>query len=1249
MACDTIVYEGQEYSREDFVGGVVNGNIYLPPNARASVDSIKLPGLEAKSADDLIADTHTRDFRVMPFKFSAHKIADGSKTITVRPGIYDAGTYKDTSTGALFNVVPQGSMYLASYLATTGMRKADFIKEFLGSEEAKKDYIKAFLNDSAPLNIYSIQKVQSADDVIPDMTDARFGKIYENRQAILSKVKSELRNTKEGPKKEAIRQRIANLEGQLDTLKNEEHQTLNTIVDMMSADMDAVEKILNSGADHSALEYAKSLLYNYANLMGVQFNPDMDLMDDEFRLKVMAFQSRNLKLAEDIQKQFFVLADDIVKRYKNGQGVLNINGLPIDTKDIGLYKKYLLSTNVSSNPIVQTLTRIITEAIRKLSMRFEAFKVDHHKLVKDLVAFQKKLGIKSDDHYEFMLQTNEEGTRTGNFVGKLSDAYSKAKSEAKGYHRLMFYANNHTFSINKAAADVREKALMEYYKNNFASNAELTEEDVARGETYEKKLDKLAYRFAHKRSPTLATAVLEKARTNPTHLQPADIEAFKYFEKHNGFGFQYINGVKEYPLEVIADAKWEDPKYNTIQAMSIDDPRRKFYEHFASKYEEGRNMLSDEDYYLKHNYIPEKTKDLGVGGDMRQWMANTISQTISQNIHGRDPITGEVIKKIPVYMVNDKISPDNKSYNLGSVLENFMREVINYDEKQAVEGDVNLLLSLLAEQKIPQTNPDGSTKVINGEVQYEKGMSNMYEQAKYRVDANLYDERQAKEGVSSIKVMGELARRELKALRVQMEALNLSLEDKSTAWELIASGSPYVGNDTDMAKFVELGLRAKTLKNSGGNVTGNKAINALLHYTSTKLLAGNIFGGVAEIIQGWSSFYTMSAGGRYFTDKEAGLAHKDWFAATNPGSAIRSKLQNLAKYFGAHVDRAEQENSKGNLVTKVAFGLWEFANKSTNVLFLNAMLRHERITDRDGVEHSLFNVMNCDAYGKFTVDENFDNPFYDENGELSKYALDLQLKYKEVLMDMRDRITFENPALWEKSSIGRILGQFKGTWLFNALYARFGEYQEANLQRGMDNRGFYRSFFRQFKLRKVKDEYGDEVLDWSTAGVMEMMGRVLKSFAQYSTIGRKLGVKPGDHSELDQANIRMFMREFGMIVSVTMLIMILSAGGGNDDKDSLRRYFINQLVRLQRDLGMYMDPGQMASVLKNPAPVVGSLADFFNIGTAAIQSTVFLDPYTHGAEPHLRIIHAINKTAPYVNQYDRTMSKLNKVMSYSGY
>lgn len=1302
MGCK-ILYKGKEYEQDDFIGMMKEGNVPVTDDVKARfqiarlMEKFHLTHVNKDFLDGYVSSVNKTvnasffsklkawveqnpfysniipyyntsygviqflskntskwvddiggDFREIPFKLAGRK---GQRTLVASPHEYDPGTYSDSAAGLLYNVVSQGKSLLKDYLQAVGMTKRDFIKNYVTKDEMKQDYMKDFLADKKELFVHTVDVVKSADDVMPDMDDPRFAKIFDNRQKILNKLKKELLKEKDKIKKETIRERIRVVQEQIDALRTDESRTFSTILAFMKSDMDAVEHILDSTPDRRSMEYATSLLYNYNNLLSVDFRDTIRSLDDTTRLDVLSFKSRADDLSDRLIKQFLAIPADMVKRM-TGQNIM-IDGLPIHAKDIDDVAKYLKDTTENPNPIVQTLTKVIKSAITRLNHKYQSFKTEHKGLVDEVVKFQKSAGLKKDMYYDYMTQVDHAGKRTGNFVGRLSYDYIKAKNEAIGKDKLLFYAQNHTVKINKAAWNEREKSLIEWYKANKADNAVLTDSDIKSGRTFEDKLEQQAQAFADTKNPYTMQSILEKAKQNPKALTKYDLDFFKSFEKYGGFYAEKVGDEYIRPLELIADDKWEDKKYKAIQAMSDSDPRKQFYNHFAKKYEEGRRSLSDEEAYLPWNYIPEKTKDLGVGGNLRQWWTDSISQMVSQNIHGLDPVTGEIIKAIPVYMVGGQISAENKSYDLGNVLDSFMREVINHDEKSEIEDDANLLLSLLRKQKTYETNPDGTIKEVGGEPRY-KDVSNNFLMAQYRLNANLYDERQDKEVVTSLKKRDELVNRKLKEIKQKIDEIPLTPDEKDEALQFVHARAPYTGNNDKIQQYVDLAKEYQETRGQFKLVTGNKITNFMLFFTSIKLLGLNLFGGVAEYLQGTCSLFTESAGGRYFTDKNALKAYgRVMRSMFNPwDSEEKSFIRNLGKYFGTNA-QAFQDDNQNNWLSKAAFAQWEFANRVMNGAFLLAMLDHETITDKNGNVHSVGDVLRVDDSGRFSwTNPNIDQELHDAKGNMSQYLIDFQHKYKEVLKDNRERQAFEDPILMEKTMLGRIFGQFKKNWLFRAFYSRFGDYREADQFRGKDSKGFYRSFIDLFKLPKVIDDFGEEVLDTSAAGFATMFGRVLKSFVQFSTVGRSLGLGPkdGEFSEVDAVNLRKFMREFLSVLTLSTAIIVLSSGGDGPDKDKARTYFVNQLIRLQRDLATYMNPNSFASILKNPAPVVSTMSDFFSIGSAMIQTGVLFDPYTHQkGHESLRILNAIQKNVPFVNQIDRMSNKVNKTLTYSGY
>lgn len=1256
MACK-VLFNGKEYPQDTFLKDVLAGRIDVPDEAKKVIYEAYGKKYHPKiEADDVSSENPYGEYRFknMPFKFSGAKIAAGEKTISVRSETHNSGTYSDPVSGNLINVINQGKMLISDFLKKTGMSQKDFIKKFIGTEEVKYQHIQDFLEGKEAMNIYSVEKMQSYDDIIPEMDDPRYALQLDKRLKLLTKLNKQLRLEKDHTKKEDIRSRIESIQKQVNALKDDDSRNLASMVSFMSSDIAAVEKMLSGNPDKKALEYGLSLLYNYTNILAANFKDIIDLLpkdgDDTILTygKVLEYLDKAESLSKNIRKELLSMPARLVSRLtgKNISEIM-VNGIATDTSDLNAIARYVYDGTESSNAIMQTIAKVIKDSFFKGAASVKSFIANFKDVSKEFDSYQKASGLKKSQYFDFMIQEDADGKRTKYIVDKLSVDYWRARNAASGMDKLLFYAKNHKFKINAKAWDARQARLIGWYKANRAEDALGDDNDPI---VYNNRLDQMAQKFADSRNPYTAAKVLKKALNTPRAITKAELKFFIRFEKNGGLRAEYIDGERIKPMEEVANAQWRDIKYDSIQSLSNDDPRKKYFDFYTSKLSEFRHMRSEEENFLAWNFIPQMTKDLGVGGNLSQTWTDSIAQNVYGSNKGINDLTGEVDREIPTYMLNDSLSPENRSYDLHTIMQKFAKETLEYVQKRDIEDDANMLLALVKEQKVPLTNPDGTAKMDNsGQPMYKEGNSNIFEMAKYRVNAYLYDDRQDKELVSKARKLDVLDKRELDQIRKDIKELNVSDDEKGIVLESIALGVPYTGNNPDAAKYMQLIMRAKEINLGAKYITGNKVVNTLMSFTSLRVLGFNLFSGVAECLQGLSALATEGAAGKFFTGNNAVKALGHVMASMNPFDK-HTKVNNIEKYFNVFSHDFYDTNKSGLLSTinKVGFAPWEFANKISNTTILVAMLDHEKISDESDNEHSLFDIMDLDQYGKFTVADGFKNPFYDKDGEYSDYLLSLHHRFKEVLKNTRERSAMEDPAPIERTMVGRLLGQFKKNWFFRGLYYRFGDYREETLLYGSEFKGFYKSWLELFKLPTKTDEFGEEVRDASITGFAKMALNLIKNWYTFSAVGKLTGAKPENMSELDEENLRRFMRETSIIIVAGIVMLGLSSmGGGDSDDDKTRKYFVNQLRRMYRDLTTYMDPGSFASIMKNPFPVTSTITDLLHVGDAIIQSTVFLDPTT--AKGNLRIWQATKKNIPLVNQIDRTINKFEKTLTYSGY
>lgn len=1194
--------------------------------------------------DDLSLDDDSlnpKNFKEMPFKFSMDRIVSGDKSLTVRTVNYENGTYNNN--GSLFNVVNQGRHNINQYLEVYGLTIDQFKKKFLGEDLAKYSHIKDFLDGKIDLWIYNLSPVTSVDDIMTPIDDQRFQKTLQQKKRILSNLKNQLRGKLTDTRRRQIKERVDKLEEQIERLSNVEKRTFDTVVLNAREDITLVNNLISSGITQHDIEYARSLLYGYQVTLS-QF----DVESDEDISKMGELLTVLEEIDKKLVKETLNLGNRIVQE-QTGKSTV-INGTLIDSKDIKLDTLYGFDTTKNENSIVQAITKLIKRASSTRDQVILTFQSKHEKIVKALKQYQQAAGLKGESIYDYMIQTYtsgpKKGQKSGLYVSEYIPEYYDALKENKvGHDKLKFFAINHTFEVNEEAWKLKQQNIKEYYNNKEIN---LTESQLKQRLTVEDVREKLANKTIASLNPYTMKKIFDKIKNNPSSLTAQDYDIFKQFEGRFGWREQGQQVLSKTPTN-----KWNDSKFAEIQAMSKEDPRRVFFEHFDTLTKEGRRELADDESYLPWNYIPERKKDLGIVKNFKQWWTDQVSQKIAQNIHGIDPITEEPLKQIPVFTVSGKVRPEDKSYNLDEVLKAFVYETKNKKYLSEVEDDVKLLEKLLQEQKVYETNPDGTPKTINGEKVYKKKASNNYEQAQYRIAAQIYMERQAKEGITSAKRYDEVDKMRMDEIKKEINSFGFSDDQKKRLNEYIFGGI-YPGTDENELKYIQLAKELREIESRFKNVTASKLVNFGRFWTSIKLLGLNLFGGITEIMQGIGSLMIEGASGQFFSSKQGleGLGEMIKTLGQSDSNPQKRKIMRLSKIF--KVEGELNYGEEKNAITTIAYYQYKIAKLFVNNGFLIAMLKNEKIKDKSGVEHSLYDVIDVDEDLNIILPDTFDNPYtiQNENGQIqvTEQGFLLQQKFREIIKINRDRDSSEDPILLDKSSIGRVLGQFKSSWMFEAFNRRFGREREANIYTGKSSKGFYRSVKDAFI---TKEEYVDDLGETQFKTTWSLT-QGLKALAQFSFF-MKYGKTEyqGDLSELDAANLKRFMREMSLITMMFGTIAALRVlSGGDDDKDYVSNkslnYLINQSLRIQRDLTTYMSPNSFASILRNPAPITGTLIDMTRIGSSIVE-TALGDPYSYeGTErEYLKIPRAFEKATPGARQVRSLLDKFNREIDYT--
>lgn len=1214
-------------------------------------NGFNLDDTREESLDDFVISDFVGNVPSMPFKYSLNKILSGKKTITVRDRTYNTGTYKDLSSGKMFNIYSKGNMLLSDYLSVSGLNKDEFTRRFLGEEEVQKEHIKEFLANKRPLEIYELTLVESLDDIIPDITDERFKQAYTNKQGLLKFLKSSLKNEKNPTKKSVLKDRITHLQDQMDVLADDTKISFKALTDMMVSDLNIVKNVVNTSADRASLDFALGLVRNYNSLIVSSFKDNMEILSDAEKANITKTLYDMNQLVEDIQNKRIQVGANLVKKI-SGRNVLDVNGVIVATPDINIGTATLLDTTDITDPIVQSITKEIKNAISRINLSYNSFLKDHKGIVKNFRKYQKSQGLSTKDYFNFMLEVDDKGKRTGNHVSQYTRDYYNNKFDTKKSYseRLSFLSSEHTISFNENAWKEKVKSMREWYENNIGSSITLTDSQIANNVSLDEVIEQEFNKWLKYRDARTMYNILNRIHNNPTAISSTDISFFEGFLKNQGFfkakvGDEWVDVINLVPHNQYVSSQWLK-----IQQMSESDPRKVFYKHYIKNIVDSKRKLQDSDFWTDWNYIPEKLKQAeGLLNKMRDYAVESVAQSISKRSDIIDPITGELTLTIPTYMTGNSLKPDEKDYNLDKVLDEYVKEGMRYEEMSEIEDDVNYMLDLLKSKKVYLTNPDGTPKIVNGEIQYKNDVSNLVKVAKYRIEAQVYEQRQAIEGDTGKKLAPSIIKDRQKALIKEMNSLNLSSEDKEIALTYIKSRMQYDDTDSKIKRYVELGIQYKDLEPLLKTVTGNKIVNTTIVYTALKFLGLNLFAGFAELLQGITSFAIEASGGRYFSDKDGWRAMGTVISSMTPWSTKENnKVRELGRIFGTESEVIHGE-AKKSWVVETAFIHYRMASRLINNSFMMAMLNHEKITDKSGVEYSLGEVIDVDNNGRIVLPSNFVNNFYDETGNPSKYFLDLLQKFREVQKNNRDRQSGEDPILLEKFAAGRALGQFKKNWMIRGFTTRFGKYKDANLFLGHDTKGFYRSWWELFAVPTKENHLGEQIKDYSPTGLAKALVTGIKDTLKFTLLGKLFGAKPGENmKEVDVYNMKKFTREMTFISTLLVIGLILGHLGGDGDDDNKRKGFvrwaINQNIRFLRDLRTYSSPESFASIVKNPAPLVSSVVDFTTLLDKIIESTILLDPYNKKGD--LKVWKASKELVPVLRQIESLQKKFDKTVSY---
>lgn len=346
--------------------------------------------------------------------------------------------------------------------------------------------------------------------------------------------------------------------------------------------------------------------------------------------------------------------------------------------------------------------------------------------------------------------------------------------------------------------------------------------------------------------------------------------------------------------------------------------------------------------------------------------------------------------------------------------------------------------------------------------------------------------------------------------------------------------------------------------------------NSLLPYAQMKGMGFNVFAGVRNIAHALVGGMIHAAGGQEFTDRDFmnafGIFMKDQ-------AKRRKKVDALMSNFSILFETAEvkwgQDREFDGVDPYIIQNRTEFVGQGITMI---ASMLNETVTDLEGNERSLWEAYDND--GNWKEDEfggaNEWNPGNQLEGvEQGEAFVDFRNKVIQLNNSIHGDYARDSNQRWKKFVLGRLTSMFR-TWIPELVAYRWQK-TRYDQHLGREVTGTYRDTFRSIRDNGV--------------------GKTLKTM-----LGAIPYVNPETQiSDSQAANIRRVAREMQLMLSLAAAITALSATGDEDeDMTSAKKIVLNNLIMVNQDISLWMNPSAQIDLAKNPVPATQVWLDYEN-------------------------------------------------------
>lgn len=659
-----------------------------------------------------------------------------------------------------------------------------------------------------------------------------------------------------------------------------------------------------------------------------------------------------------------------------------------------------------------------------------------------------------------------------------------------------------------------------------------------------------------------------------------------------------------------AAGEFYDPKFD---AMRKDPVAHKYYQWLTAKMEELKSALPVRvhDEYLGANFFPVVKRSLISNMlDIPEYIRTMGERTMREL--GATPFeemsNGSTFRQIPIDYVDrsEKANPiESRSRDIPRVIEAFGMMAMHYKHFSEARDSIDMGEAIL--QKLDEARAAGATQQdMNGKlVSVRDGLKNTLDAVAYMKDYLIYRKARKLEGRSDMKLYSLNPVEQIKSSNAVKELL--AQREKITDQIMNGEIDPEEGS-----KLLE--PINKELSQYGGlRIYASKLGDKLISINQLKTMSYNPFSGIANMTFGVMSAGIHANGGRDFSWKELGSALKIMMHSTAKWLSLGGKESHTADKILAIMDRTGVigdvvDSNYGKIHVRDNKPAWRHAINPFNWMksgdyFMKglttvAMMLHDKV---DVVENgeakkvSLWEAM--DGEGKwntarFGENKSWHSEDVKEQAEWDKFR-NRAVRVNMIIHGNQDKTS---PKLANKFILGRLIGQFRMSWLPEGWYSRFQK-EHFDIQLGREVKGRYQTIaqlgFGGYAMVTLRQLYS-------------MVGKVDPYTNATRLDGKAL-------TETDRENMRRNFAELAFVSTImASVVMTRAAASDSDDESTAARYrlLMNMLIRNKQDLEFYASPQVFDTMTRNIIPASTVLTDYAKalVGTGRL---LFDDSYQY--------------------------------------